>query len=146
MKNANPSCFYLVDPWVNRPELAYQRSWYGLNGPNDMESIYDDVCNKFKNDNRVKILRGPSEQVLETLDDDRLDWVYIDGDHHYEAVKKDLEISYRKVKQGGIIAGDDYINANWFTDGIIRAVNEFIGTNKISIVAKLANQFILRKL
>lgn len=39
---------------------------------------------------------------------DSLDWVYIDGNHEYEHVIADLEVFYRKLKSGGILAGDDY--------------------------------------
>jgi cephalosporin hydroxylase len=36
------------------------------------------------------------------------DWIYIDGDHHYEAVLQDLELYFPKVKVGGYIVYDDY--------------------------------------
>jgi methyltransferase family protein len=35
------------------------------------------------------------------------DWIYVDGDHQYEAVKKGLESYLPKVKPGGFITGDD---------------------------------------
>ena len=37
-----------------------------------------------------------------------LDFVYIDGDHSYEGVKKDFKIWYNKVRTGGIVGGHDY--------------------------------------
>ena len=58
-----------------------------------------------------------------------LDFIYIDGDHRYEAVKNDIKLAFKKVKKGGIIAGHDYCNE---CEGVIRAVNEFFGKpNKI---------------
>ena len=50
--------------------------------------------------------------MLTEFDDDYFDIIYIDADHRYNAVKKDLEITYKKVKIGGIISGHDYATAN----------------------------------
>ena len=36
------------------------------------------------------------------------DFIYIDADHSYEACKLDLESYWPKLKQGGIMMGDDY--------------------------------------
>ena len=52
--------------------------------------------------------------MLATIDDNFLDWVYIDGNHRYEFVLKDLQLSARKVRLGGMIAGDDLF---WKRDG-----------------------------
>ena len=49
-----------------------------------------------------------------------LDFVYIDGDHRYHAVKKDLENYWPRVKLGGLFAGHDYGNRN-----VHKAVHEF---------------------
>lgn len=51
--------------------------------------------------------RGQSDQVLPLLRDAAFDVVFIDADHTYEPVKKDILLSQRLVKEGGIICGDD---------------------------------------
>jgi len=51
------------------------------------------------------------------------DFVYIDGNHSYDFVKKDIELYKDIIKKGGVIGGDDYID-KWF--GVIKAVDEFI--------------------
>ena len=59
--------------------------------------------------------------------DASLDFVFIDGDHSYEGVKKDIIAWLPKVKPGGIIAGHDY--ASWFPD-TMRGIEEcFPGKN-----------------
>jgi hypothetical protein len=55
--------------------------------------------------------------------DGYFDYVYIDGDHSYEGVKRDIEAWYPKVKKNGILAGHDYIN---FKIGLRKAVDEFV--------------------
>jgi predicted O-methyltransferase YrrM len=51
--------------------------------------------------------RGTSDNVLPQLRDEAFDVVFIDADHTYEPVKKDILLSQRLVKEGGVICGDD---------------------------------------
>jgi hypothetical protein len=50
-----------------------------------------------------------------------LDFVYVDGDHSYEQVKRDLEHYYTLVKFGGVLGGHDYP----LKEGVKIAVDEF---------------------
>jgi predicted O-methyltransferase YrrM len=56
-----------------------------------------------------------------------LDFVYIDGDHSYEAVKKDIELYYPKVIKGGVIGGHDFCGS---CPGVCRAVIKFVDRYK----------------
>lgn len=49
-----------------------------------------------------------------------IDLLFIDGDHEYESVKKDIQDYVPKVKHGGLIIFHDY--GSW--DGVTRAVKE----------------------
>ena len=49
-----------------------------------------------------------------------LDFVYIDGNHDYQFVKKDLFLYWRKVRKGGVMGGHDINHP-----GVFRAVAEF---------------------
>lgn len=49
-----------------------------------------------------------------------LDFVFIDGDHSYEAVRDDIKAWLPRVKKGGWIGGHDYATE----DGVTKAVNE----------------------
>lgn len=48
-----------------------------------------------------------SNTAVSIFKDESLDMVFIDADHRYSFVKKDIEMWLPKVKQGGIIAGHD---------------------------------------
>ena len=49
-----------------------------------------------------------SYNVVPNLPDNYFDFIYIDGEHGYEAVKKDLTMCLPKLKNGGMVAGHDY--------------------------------------
>lgn len=51
--------------------------------------------------------RGKSERILPLLGKECFDIIFIDADHTYEPVKKDILLSMPLVKDGGIICGDD---------------------------------------
>ena len=48
--------------------------------------------------------------AVKKFKDESLDFVYIDGAHDYKNVYKDLKAWSKKVKKGGIVAGDDYVD------------------------------------
>jgi predicted O-methyltransferase YrrM len=62
---------------------------------------------------RVELVRGDShapqslERVRAILGAEQLDFLFIDGDHTYEGVKKDLEMYGPLVRKGGIIGFHD---------------------------------------
>lgn len=55
--------------------------------------------------------------------DKSIDFVFIDGDHSYEGVHKDIQAWLPKIKEGGIIAGDDFNNIDF--PGVANAVIDF---------------------
>jgi len=82
--------------------------------------------NLLKFNGRAKLIREKSWAAADQFEDGLFGLVYIDGDHTYEGVKKDLNAWYPKVSKGGIICGDDI---GWA--GVKQAVDEFfIGMNR----------------
>lgn len=79
---------------------------------------------------KVVVLESDSAAALTGLDDASLDIVYVDADHTYESVKRELAIIRRKVKDDGWIILNDYImNEAGFSNaayGVIQATNEFM--------------------
>jgi hypothetical protein len=45
-----------------------------------------------------------------------LDFIYVDANHTYQAVKDDIKLWYPKVKSGGIVMGHDYL-PDYFFEG-----------------------------
>lgn len=107
--------------------------------------IYNDVKRKYVEQRFdpeirsgiVEINLGYSTEIGAKFEDNYFDWIYIDTDHTYTTTKNELEIWSPKIKEGGIIAGHDFIEGYW--DGLVRfgvkeAVYEFCGNNNWEIV------------
>ena len=118
-----PTKLYLVDPWKYFSE--YPDRWYGgklVSSQEDMDKIFQDVKEIFKDKDEVVILREISENIEPLIKQKSLDWIYIDGNHDFLFVFYDLVTSYFLVKNNGYITGDDYEKGN----DIERAVTEFL--------------------
>lgn len=63
-----------------------------------------------------------SDQAVELYDDGSIDFLLIDGDHSYEAVKRDIINWLPKMRSGGLIAGDDA-----YHEDIQRALHDAAG-------------------
>jgi hypothetical protein len=146
---ARPTRLYLIDPWKCFESEEYSSSWYGTRVDQaTMDKRHDGVCKRFKSRisrGEVEILRSESKAALESLADDSLDFIYIDGDHTYNGVKTDLELALRKVKKGGVITGDDYGPGSWWEGGVKRAVDEFGWNGSLKLMWIEGTQFFFRK-
>ena len=69
----------------------------------------DNIHDRFKAEgDRVKLFHKYSVDGAKEFEDNTLDFVYLDGDHSYNAVKDDLHSWYPKLKVGGVICGHDF--------------------------------------
>jgi len=147
----NPKELRLIDPWKHESSATYREALYGgkvKNGQNEMDKRYSDVCARFDQEiraERVKIHRGYSTNILAQFPDEYFDWVYIDGNHLYEYVKNDIELSFRKTKVGGYITGDDYTKGGWWEGGVTKAVDEYTKAESAQLVDIHNGQFIFHK-
>lgn len=80
---------------------------------------------------RLHLIRSLSTEAAHNFQDGELDFVFIDASHDYESIKQDLASWYDKVRDGGIVSGNDY-NRKAFP-GVVQAVNEFFKEKKLQI-------------
>jgi hypothetical protein len=145
-----PAKLHLIDPWAFMNAEVYREARYGGKLAHDqaaMDALYRQVRRRFAGPigaGVVEVHRGTSAETASVFPDGYFDWVYVDGNHLYEFVRRDLELFELKVKEGGIIAGDDYGVAGWWADGVTRAVDEFVESHGHDVVSLDANQFVLR--
>jgi hypothetical protein len=82
---------------------------------------------------QVKYIKGNTTDYINLFDNDFFDFVYVDSDHSYEGVKKDLNSWWDKIKTNGVLAGHDYFeHTSSYTFGVVEAVNDFIKEKGIS--------------
>lgn len=88
----------------------------------DIEKEYRTNTRFFTN---IEHIKNFSYDVVDRFQDKSIDFIYIDGRHDYESVKRDLELYLPKLKNGGIIGGHDYNKNHW--PEVCKAVNEVVG-------------------
>lgn len=110
---------YCVDAWE-----AY-KGYREHVSQDKLDSFFLETQERLKGHN-VEFIRKYSLDAVNDFQDESLDFVYIDANHSYENVKKDIEAWSKKVKKGGIVAGHDYIKRKGQDHlfGVVPAVNE----------------------
>jgi hypothetical protein len=126
---------YSVDPWRYFPNGEYVD--IANVEQKEQERRYtqtQDLLRKYGT--RSEILRKTSKEAVSMFDTEALDFVYIDAQHHYEAVREDLQIWWPKIRQGGILAGHDYIDGEMAGSrfGVKQAVDEFTSNLNLDIM------------
>jgi len=135
-----PSLLYLIDQWdENQPALDYsgQYNKHKINLKNraKIKNYYKEVKKLFELHENVTVKRLRSDLWLESIEDNTLDWIYIDTSHQYNQTKKELDLSVKKVKKNGLICGHDFcVNPIW-ADGVIAPVIDLIQQQKIEMIA-----------
>ena len=109
---------YCIDPW----EMGYDSADYA--GDEHISEAEQAFNERFKGNPVVVKIRMKSHEAKKLFDDESIDFIYIDGNHQYDAVRQDLEDYGRKIKTGGVIAGHDYNSPAW--PGVTKAVDEYI--------------------
>ena len=101
----------------------------------------------------VTIHEGDSAERMSAMDDGMFDWIYIDGDHFYEGVKRDIHAAVPKLKEGGHLVFNDYTTwspSSMSRCGVAKAVNEFCIENDWELVylafqSLMYNDLVIRK-
>jgi len=116
MNTCSPKKLHLVDIWGD--------ARYNQEKRKGVENMFASQIES----GQVQIDLGLSTDVVSQYDDAYFDWIYIDTDHSYKTTYAELNAYAPKVKSGGIIAGHDYIVANWngmVRYGVVEAVYQF---------------------
>jgi hypothetical protein len=109
---------YCIDPFANYID------WNGEN-KNERDMVYKEFLQRMSPfSDRVNIIKKYSDDAVNDVPDNSLDFIFIDGLHTYEQVTKDMQNYYDKVKSGGIFSGHDFS----LIDCINRAVKDFAKT------------------
>ena len=111
--------------------------WKGSKEHHDNENINaENLYEKFlQNIEPVKTLinpiRGESVMASKLYEPNSLDFIFIDASHDERSVREDLTYWMPRLKEDGMIAGDDVDNK-----GVANAVRWFFDTKKLEIVGR----------
>jgi len=140
--------YFMIDPWATLPD------W---NKPLNVDSatfdnVYAEAMSKteFASEKRV-VLRGRTNEVIEKIPDESLDFAYIDGDHTLRGITIDLIKLFPKIKKNGLIAGDDFTPDPWqhnvrFEPTLVCPFSIYFSeAMSLPIIALPFNQFLIQK-
>lgn len=89
---------------------------------------WDEVKREFWTNTRhwdnISLHQNYSYNIHDKFPNESFDVIYIDGDHSYNSVIRDLKLYMPKLKKGGIICGHDYSDPHPQTK---EAINDFFG-------------------
>ena len=102
--------YFMIDPWRHLDD------WNKPANKSDIEfgEIKREAIQKtaFAEDRRI-VLQGKTSEVSKAIAQNSVDFAYIDGDHTLRGISIDLPCIYPKLRDGGILAGDDFYPSLW---------------------------------
>ena len=112
--------FFCIDPWNDHMKQKEAKGTFS-----------EFLQNTEKYRSKIIVLRGFSYEIIKQWPSHRkIDFLWIDGDHSYEGVKKDIHDWIPLVKKDSFICFHDYRDA----PGVKKAVDELVIDNKIKFV------------
>jgi len=88
---------------------------------------------------QINVNRSDNQQLINSFDDKSVAAVIVDGDHTYDAVADDIINWWPKVKDEGILVGDD-INWNSVKEGAFKGFARH-GIDQINIITGTENWY-----
>lgn len=135
LENLNIKKLYLIDPyieWFDKTSIIYSQDEITKAEKKAHELLKD-------YEDKVEWVRQFSSIAKNMIPD--CDLVYIDGDHEYDFVLRDMENYYEKLKPGGLLCGDDYRSNK---PGVVKAVDEWGKTNDKQITTRRSDWWVAK--
>lgn len=79
--------------------------------------IFEDNVKKHDLQDQISVIKSCSWKAASLFQENSIEFVFIDADHQYESVRKDIMAWYPKMKKGGIISGHDFHHSFRFAQG-----------------------------
>jgi hypothetical protein len=127
----SPKMFlYMVDRWQVPPEgdSYFQGSRVMARSTQaQFDTVFQTAVNAVSPyADRCKILKMTTIEAADYIDNNSLDFIFVDSDHSYIGVTNDLTYWTPKLKKGAILSGHDFNNSNTYNE-VERAVKDFLG-------------------
>lgn len=125
-----------IDLWPTKRELDVYKHLGSGQGVerDDILKLDQNILDVFisnmidaKVDDYIIPIKSSSEKAWNVVKNGKYPFIFIDAGHSYEQVKKDLELYYPLVSEGGICAGHDFYNETE------RGVLDFFGPLNLNV-------------
>ncbi len=130
---------YLIDPYLEYDDFKGTNKGWDTKTQRDFDFFYEKARRRlsvYDFNSSVTFIRQKSCDAAAKIPDD-LDFVYIDGNHNYDYVKRDLELYYPKLNAGGVVGGDNFES---IFPGVAKAVIEFTEKHGLKIYGARSDQ------
>ena len=136
LDNFDIQMYYAIDPFklYNGYHEGTIFNWFNKVGD---DLCYEQVKEKLSKYKNVQLIRDFSHNAVRLFDDNIFDIVWIDGNHVFDYVYQDIMDWYPKVKDGGILSGDDSFNME-----VMRAVRTAFDVEKYDIFVGSRSWFV----
>jgi len=119
------------------PYKEFSPGMPAMDSQQDYDLMHDMVMSRLENKNFDSKgfyvhYRMTSDQAFEKIKNYEFDFVFIDGLHTYDQLKKDLENYSTLIRKGGVIACHDY-NHPFFPD-LTTCIDEFVAKHNKQLV------------
>ena len=101
---AKPELMVAVDIWKDDGDIGHNDIGFAQV---ELDRQYASILDATKKYPALQVLRMYSHEAAALFADGLFDYVYLDADHTYKAVKQDIAAWYPKVRSGGLLAGHD---------------------------------------
>jgi hypothetical protein len=125
--------FYCIDTWRGSDDLPWMAEQLVPKGGSAFPSFLQNM-QRGGVAHLIQPMEMRSVEAARCFPDESFDFVMIDGGHDYKSVRDDVRAWLPKVKQGGVLGGDD---ADW--EGVLIGVYESIPQSEITISNGAAN-------
>ena len=138
MKELNVKKLYIIDPYLGYRDYIVSESEKTTSNLSVAEKKARKKLRKYSG--KIIWIKDTSDNALSKVPDN-VDFVYIDGNHEYEYVKRDMVNYFKKIKDGGILAGHDIASF----PGVGEALIEFCSERKIKPMITITDWWVVKK-
>lgn len=136
--------FYGIDPFTGYYGESYDPH-RNIDLTNHLEIVENNLKGNNPHNHEYKLIKGKSKAVVELVPD-KIDFLFIDGDHSYEGVYEDFMSYKNKMNKNGLIVFDNYNDNAWVE--VKKAVDEIVELHKenFKVKEKFGHCLILEKI
>jgi hypothetical protein len=95
-----------------------------------LSAAYEKACGRFAEKHNVEILKMDIAKAADRFANGSLDFIYLDGNHTYEFVLRDLYTWFPKLRPGGLFACNDFFESPLAAQQNVGVIPAFVTFSK----------------